>query len=52
VVDVGGDNRAPAGDLLAHEFGVYALALGACAHRVGDDALPRVVHLRYGVLHA
>ena len=46
VVDVRGDDHAPARDLRADELGVELLALGDALHLRRDDALAREVHLR------
>ena len=45
MVDVRGDDGAAAGDLVAHDLGVHALAQGHELHLRGDLAAPRVVHL-------
>ena len=52
VIDVGGDDRAAAGHLGAHELGVEALADSDELHLGRDDALARVVQLRDGALAA
>ena len=46
VVDVGGDDQPPDRDLVAHRLRCQLLALGDEAHRVGDLAATRGVHLR------
>ena len=48
VVDVGGDDEASDRDLIAHQLGRQLLALGDEAHRIGDLAPTRVVHLCAG----
>src|SRR5439155_18059041 len=45
VVNICRDNEPPDGDLVAHHFRGQLFALGDEAHRVGDLAPPRVVHL-------
>ena len=45
VVDVGRDDGAPAGDLVAHRLGLDSLAQGDERHLVGDLAAAGIVHL-------
>ena len=49
VVDVGGDDGAAGSDFAADQFHVAVLAEGHKPHLGGDDALPRIVHLRHGL---
>ena len=46
MVHVRGDDHAAARDLAPDELGLEPLALGDVRHLLGDDAPPRVVHLR------
>src|SRR5690606_7057572 len=46
VLDVGRNDRAPAGDLAPHILGIDVLPDRAKLHLLGDDALPGSVHLR------
>ena len=46
MVDVGGDDHAPARHLVAHQLGRELLALGHVEHFFRDQALAGVVHLR------
>src|SRR5215831_10042300 len=46
VMDVGRDDHPPARDFAANQFRRKILAPGDVMHLLGDDALPRVVHLR------
>ena len=46
VMDVGGDDHAPARHFVAHGFRRQALARRHVLHLFGDPALPRIVHLR------
>src|SRR5579863_1450607 len=46
VIHVGRDDGAAAGDFVANEFGRELLAPGDVVHFLGDDALPRKMHLR------
>ncbi len=46
VMDVGGDDHAPAGDFVAHEIGFDFFALCDEFHLLGDPALTGVMHLR------
>ena len=45
MIDVGGNDHAPAGDFIAHQFGRKLLAVGDVGHLLGDHALARIVHL-------
>ena len=46
VMDVGGDDGAAARDFAADQFRLELFAPRDVLHLFGDDALPRVVHLR------
>ena len=46
VVDVGGNNQAPARHLGAHQLGRQAFALRDKVHLFGDDPLPGIIQLR------
>jgi hypothetical protein len=46
MMNVGGNDGASAGNLVANEFGREFLALGDVLHFLGDDAPPRKMHLR------
>src|SRR4029077_16425338 len=47
VIHIRGDNAATARDLAANQFWLELLALGDVLHLLGNDALPREVHLRH-----
>ena len=53
VIDVGGDDEAPTGDLVAHKFGAQSLALRDKPHLSGDRSLAGVMELRPdGIVHS
>src|SRR5690348_4638479 len=47
MVNVGGNDGAPARNFVADQFGRKFFALGDVLHFLGDDAEARVMHLRY-----
>ena len=46
MIDIGGNNHAPARHFRPDQFGRQILPARNVIHLAGDDALPRIVHLR------